>query len=105
MTEGLLEMSRKGLGMTIVTDQEGHALGVYTDGDLRRSFDRRIDWHSARMSEVMTHPCKSIGPQALAAEAVLLMESHRITALPVVDEEDRVVGALNIHDLMRSGVY
>lgn len=105
MTEGLLEMSRKGLGMTIVTDQEGHALGVYTDGDLRRSFDRRLDWHSARMSEVMTSPCKSIGPQALAAEAVLLMESHRITALPVVDESGQVVGALNIHDLMRSGVY
>jgi arabinose-5-phosphate isomerase len=64
-----------------------------------------MDWHSARMSQVMTHPCKSVGPQVLAAEAVLLMESHRITALPVLDEQGYVVGALNIHDLMRSGVY
>ena len=105
MTEGLLEMSRKGLGMTIITDSQGLALGVYTDGDLRRSFDRQLDWHRATMAEVMTHPCKSIGPHALAAEAVLLLESHRITALPVVDEKGVVVGALNIHDLMRSGVY
>lgn len=105
MSEGVLEMSRKGLGMTIVTDPQGRALGVYTDGDLRRSFDHRLDWHSATMSEVMTQPCKSISPQALAAEAVLLMESHRITSLPVVDEDGVVIGALNIHDLMRSGVY
>ena len=57
------------------------------------------------MSEVMTQPCKPISPQALAAEAVLLMESHRITSLPVVDEHGVVIGALNIHDLMRNGVY
>ena len=101
---GLIEMSRKGLGMTVVVDAEDRAIGVYTDGDLRRSLDRRIDVHAARMHEVMTRPCRSIGPRELAAEAVHLMETHRITSLPVVDDEGRLVGALNVHDLLRAGV-
>jgi arabinose-5-phosphate isomerase len=102
--EGLLEMSRKGLGMTVIVDGDNKILGVFTDGDLRRALDRRVDVHGATMSEVMTTPCKSIGPQALAAEAVHLMEVHRITALPVADEQDRLIGALNVHDLLRAGV-
>ena len=101
---GLIEMSRKGLGMTVVVDAEDRAIGVYTDGDLRRSLDRRIDVHAARMHEVMTRPCRSIGPRELAAEAVHLMETHRITSLPVVDDDGRLVGALNVHDLLRAGV-
>jgi arabinose-5-phosphate isomerase len=88
----------------VVVDAEGRAIGVYTDGDLRRSLDRRIDIHGARIRDVMTHPCKSIGPGELAAEAVHLMETHRITSLPVVDEKGMLVGALNVHDLLRSGV-
>jgi arabinose-5-phosphate isomerase len=102
--EGLLEMSRKGLGMTVIVDEDNKILGVFTDGDLRRALDRQVDIHSATMSEVMTTPCKSIGPQDLAAEAVHLMELHRITALPVADEQDRLIGALNVHDLLRAGV-
>jgi arabinose-5-phosphate isomerase len=90
--------------MTVVVDAEDRAIGVYTDGDLRRSLDRRIDVHAARMHEVMTRPCRSIGPRELAAEAVHLMETHRITSLPVVDDEGRLVGALNVHDLLRAGV-
>jgi len=104
LADGLLEISSKGLGMTVVVDAAGHAIGVYTDGDLRRSLDRRVDIHGARIREVMTHPCKSIGPGELAAEAVHLMETHRITSLPVVDEHGVLVGALNVHDLLRSGV-
>jgi arabinose-5-phosphate isomerase len=101
---GLIEMSRKGLGMTVVVDAEDRAIGVYTDGDLRRSLDRRLDVHAARMRDVMTHPCKTIGARELAAEAVHLMEQHRITALPVVDEHGKLAGALNVHDLLRAGV-
>ncbi len=104
LAQGLVEMSRKGLGMAVIVDAEDRVLGVYTDGDLRRSLDRRIDVHAAIMRDVMTHPCRSIGPQELAAEAVHVMETHRITALPVVDADGRLVGALNVHDLMRSGV-
>ena len=102
--DGLLEMSRKGLGMTVVVDDGNRILGVFTDGDLRRALDRHVDIHGVTMSEVMTSPCKSIGPQDLAAEAVHLMELHRITALPVADERGRLIGALNVHDLFRAGV-
>jgi arabinose-5-phosphate isomerase len=104
LADGLLEMSRKGLGMTVVVDADDRAVGVYTDGDLRRSLDKRLDVHAARMSEVMIHPCKTIGARELAAEAVYLMEKHRINGLPVVDDDGRVVGALNVHDLLRAGV-
>jgi arabinose-5-phosphate isomerase len=103
LSEGLLEMSRKGLGMTVVVDAEDRILGVFTDGDLRRTLDNRVDVHKATMREVMTPGGKRIGPRELAAEAVHLMELHRITALPVA-EQDRLVGALNVHDLFRAGV-
>lgn len=104
LSEGLLEMSRKGLGMTVVVDENDRILGVFTDGDLRRALDHRVDVHRATMREVMTSNGKRIGPRELAAEAVHLMELHRITALPVADEQGRIIGALNIHDLFRAGV-
>lgn len=104
LSAGLLEMSRKGLGMTAIVDANDRLLGIFTDGDLRRSLDNRIDVHAVTMREVMTPNGKSIGPRELAAEAVHLMELHRITALPVVDESGRLVGALNVHDLFRAGV-
>jgi arabinose-5-phosphate isomerase len=102
--EGLLEMSRKGLGLTVVVDGAERILGVFTDGDLRRALDARVDVRTATMREVMTSPCRTIGPQDLAAEAVHLMEVHRITALPVADERGCLIGALNVHDLLRAGV-
>ena len=102
--EGLLEMSRKGLGMTVIVGGENRILGVFTDGDLRRALDRQVDVHAVTMREVMTSPCRTIGPQDLAAEAVHLMEVHRITALPVADENGCLLGALNVHDLFRAGV-
>ena len=104
LSAGLLEMSRKGLGMTVVVDAADRILGVFTDGDLRRALDRQIDVHTTAMSAVMTKGAKSIGPRELAAEAVHLMELHRITALPVADAQGRLVGALNVHDLLRAGV-
>jgi arabinose-5-phosphate isomerase len=102
--EGLIEMSRKGLGMTVIVDRDERIVGVFTDGDLRRALDKRIDVHNTTMSAVMTPDCKTIGPRELAAEAVHLMELHRITALPVADESGRLIGALNVHDLFRAGV-
>jgi len=104
LSAGLLEMSRKGLGMTVVVDAEQRILGVFTDGDLRRALDRQIDVHATVMSAVMTARGRTIGPRELAAEAVHLMEVHRITALPVSDAQGRLVGALNVHDLLRAGV-
>ena len=104
LSEGLLEMSRKGLGMTVVVDGDNRVVGVFTDGDLRRTLDRQLDIHTTPMSAVMTPRCKTIGARELAAEAVHLMEVHRITALPVADEAGRLIGALNVHDLFRAGV-
>jgi arabinose-5-phosphate isomerase len=104
LSAGLLEMSRKGLGMTTILDGERRVVGVFTDGDLRRALDRQLDVHATRMRDVMTANPKVARPRMLAAEAVHLMEAHRITALPVVDEGGALVGALNVHDLLRAGV-
>jgi len=103
LAQGLVTMSKKGLGMCAVVT-EGRLQGVFTDGDLRRVLDRTSDVHSIRMREVMTSPGKRVKPAELAAEAAHLMEKHRITALPVVDEVGALVGALNVHDLLRAGV-
>lgn len=103
LREGLVEMSRKGLGMTTVVDAGDRVIGVFTDGDLRRMLEQPFDLQ-ARMGEVMTRNPKSIRPRMLAAEAVHVMETSRITALPVVDDDAVLVGALNVHDLFRAGV-
>jgi len=104
LREGLLEMSRKALGMTCVADAQGKLLGVFTDGDLRRVLDRSLDLQTTPMRNAMTANPKRVKPRMLAVEAVHLMDTHRITALPVVDDADVIVGALNIHDLFRAGV-
>jgi arabinose-5-phosphate isomerase len=104
LSAGLIEMSAKGLGMTVVVDADERVLGVFTDGDLRRALESQIDVHTTTMGAVMTANPKTIGPRELAAEAVHLMELHRITALPVADAAGRLVGALNVHDLFRARV-
>ena len=104
LAEGLMEMTRKGLGMTAVVDVADCVAGIFTDGDLRRALDRAADLHATRMQEVMTKNAKSVHAGMLAAEAVHLMEEHRITSLLVIDADNRAVGALNVHDLMRAGV-
>jgi arabinose-5-phosphate isomerase len=85
-------------------DGSRRVLGIFTDGDLRRTLDRQIDVHRTKMGEVMTANCKVAAARMLAVEAVHLMETHRITSLPVVDESGRLVGALNVHDLLRARV-
>jgi arabinose-5-phosphate isomerase len=104
LSAGLLEMSRKGLGMTTIVDDARRVIGVFTDGDLRRALDKLVDVHATRMRDVMTANPKMARPRMLAAEAVHLMETYRITALPVVDDAGTLVGALNVHDLLRAGV-
>jgi arabinose-5-phosphate isomerase len=103
LAQGLLEMSRKGLGMTVVVDAADAVLGVFTDGDLRRLLDRQVDIHAVRMQDVMTKQCRTIGPNELAAKGVHLMDQHRITVLPVI-QDGRLLGAFNVHDLLRAGV-
>jgi len=105
ITEALVEMSRKRLGMTAVVDDAGRLLGLYTDGDLRRTLDdAAVDLRTTRIDAVMTRTPKTIDAGALAVEAAQLMETHKIAGLLVVDGERRVVGALNIHDLLRARV-
>jgi arabinose-5-phosphate isomerase len=104
VSDGLLEMSQKNLGITAVVGDDDQLQGVFTDGDLRRTIDQRIDIHTTSISEVMTVGGKNIHQSCLAVEALRLMEAHGITALLVLNEKDRLVGAINIHDLFRAGV-
>ena len=105
ISEALVEITRKRLGMTAVADDAGHLLGLYTDGDLRRSLDDdHVDLRNTRIDVVMTRSPRTIGADALAVEAAQLMETHKINALLVVDDGQRLVGALNIHDLLRARV-
>ncbi len=104
LSDALLEMTRKGLGMTAVIDTRGELAGIFTDGDLRRTIDNKVDLNEALISEVMTADCKTIHPGMLAAEALQIMDSTKINALPVVNENNELVGALNMHDLLRAGV-
>jgi arabinose-5-phosphate isomerase len=104
VSQALLEMTGKGLGMTAIVDTENKVLGVYTDGDLRRSLDKNIDVHSTLISEVMTAGGKRVQPHDLAAAALKLMDDSKINAVLVVDLDGSLVGALNMHDLLRAGV-
>jgi len=101
--EAILEMTSKKLGMTTVLDREGRLLGIITDGDLRRVLERGIDLAQARAGDMASRNPKTIGPDALAARAVQIMESFSITSLVVVDKE-RMLGVIHLHDLLKSGV-
>jgi arabinose-5-phosphate isomerase len=105
VTEALVEMSRTRLGLAVVVDTDRRLLGVFTDGDLRRALDdAQIDLRHTSVVELMTRGGKRISAERLAVEAASMMEAHQISALPVVDEDGRVVGALNFHDLLRARV-
>lgn len=104
ITEALLEMSSKGMGMTAIIDNDDKVLGIYTDGDLRRTLDRNIDLQRTRIEQVMTRNCKTVDAHDLAAEVLKLMEDHKINGALVTDADNRLVGALNMHDLLRAGV-
>ena len=104
VSSALVEMTRSRLGMVAVVDAGDRVLGVFTDGDLRRALENDVDMKRMRIGEVMTRDCVTVAAQMLAAEAVNLMQQRAISALPVVDDTGRLVGALNMHDLLRAGV-
>lgn len=104
LPQALLEISRKNLGMAVVTDKSNTLLGIFTDGDLRRALDRDTDIGSVTMQEVMTKGGQSVKPDALAATAVRIMQDHKISVLPVVDDDGKVCGVLHMHMLLSAGV-
>jgi arabinose-5-phosphate isomerase len=104
LPDAVLEMSRGRLGMTAVLDAAGRVVGVFTDGDLRRTLERVDDFKRARIADHMTRSPRSIGPDRLAAEAAQLMDRHKVNQLLVVDRDGALVGALNTHDLFRAKV-
>ncbi|MDO2948205.1 KpsF/GutQ family sugar-phosphate isomerase [Aeromonas simiae] len=104
ISEALLEVSRKGLGMTGIVAADGTLAGIFTDGDLRRILDLQVDIHHTSISQVMTANGITVGPEMMAAEAVKLMETRKINGLLVVDAQRRPLGAFNMHDLLRARV-
>lgn len=104
VSNALMEMTRTGLGTAAIVDDDMKVLGIYTDGDLRRTLDRKVDVNTANISEVMTTECVTIQPNMLAAEGLKIMEDREINSLLVVDENHRLVGVLSMHDLLRAGV-
>jgi len=104
LRQALLEMTRKGLGMTAIVDAAGVVIGVYTDGDLRRTLDSGVDLRTVPIDEVMTRGGRSIEASALAAAAVERMEAHKITALLVKGSAGELLGIVHMHDMLRAGV-
>jgi arabinose-5-phosphate isomerase len=104
ISQAIVEMTAKRLGMTAVTGSDGRVVGIYTDGDLRRTLDANLDPHNTPVSRVMTRGGKHINPDALAEEGMHMMEKHRIQGLLVIDADGQLVGALNFQDLLKAGV-
>ncbi len=104
LSDGLMEMTAKGLGMTAIVSGDFTLVGVFTDGDLRRTLDSGADIHKTDIRNVMQGDCKSTSADVLAAEALHLLEENRITSLLVTDDNNKLIGALNIHDLFREGL-
>lgn len=104
LSDGLLEISRKGFGLTSIVDQNNMLAGLFTDGDLRRTLDARIDLINTPIEQVMTRNCVTIQREALAAEALNLMEQKKITGLLVTSPDKHIEGIVHMHDLLRAGV-
>jgi arabinose-5-phosphate isomerase len=104
LMDAVVEMSRGRMGMTAVVDDHERVIGIYTDGDLRRTLERGIDVRSTKIADAMGGAPRTIAPERLAAEAVELMERHKVGQILVVDEQNRLIGALNMHDLFRAKV-
>lgn len=104
LSQALIEISEKKLGLAIVTNPDNRLLGIFTDGDLRRAVDADTDVRTAKIVDVMTHGGQVIQPDALAATAVSVMQKHKISVLPVVDDEERICGVLHMHMLLGAGV-
>jgi arabinose-5-phosphate isomerase len=104
ISDALLEMTEKKLGMTAIVNAQGQVSGIFTDGDLRRMLSKNLNIHTTSIMEVMTSQCAVITADILAAEAMQIMERKKINALIVVDDTQHAVGALNMHDLIRAGI-
>jgi len=104
LSETIVEVTRKRLGMCAITDSQGKVVGVFTDGDLRRALDSALDPHTTPISRIMTRGGRSIRPDALAVEAMQMMQEYRIQGLLVIDEGGKLQGALNFQDLLAAGV-
>jgi arabinose-5-phosphate isomerase len=104
ISQAIVEMTRKRLGMTAVVNAAGEVSGIYTDGDLRRTLDSGLDPHTTPITATMTAGGKTIAPEALATEAAHLMQKHAIQGLLVVDDKNQLVGALNFQDLLKAGI-
>lgn len=104
LSEALLEISSKGLGMTTVIDPQGGFAGVFTDGDLRRSLDARVDINDSIIGDLMSKDAKTVKPEMLAAEAMRIMEKNEIGALVVLDDQGNVAGVLHLKDLLHAGI-
>ena len=102
--DALLEMTQKGFGMTTIVADDNRLLGVFTDGDLRRVIDQKIDITNVLMADVMSSNPRTISREILVAEALTIMENAAITALIIQDEDHRPVGVLHMHDILRAGV-
>lgn len=103
--EALIEVTAKKLGMTCVTNSEGYLVGIYTDGDVRRTLTQLHDINTTPLKQVMTRHCRTITQGSLAAEALALMQKYSITALVVIDDAHRPVAVVHLHDLLRAGVF
>lgn len=104
ISDALIEMSEKGLGMTAVIDGKQQVVGIFTDGDLRRVLAQEIDIHTQPLSAFITRECKTGRPDMLAAEALELMQRYKINGLLIINDQQRLAGAINMHDLLRAGV-
>jgi arabinose-5-phosphate isomerase len=104
MAQAVLEISRKGMGMTAVLEPDGRVAGIFTDGDLRRALERAVDIRTTTVDQVMTPGPRTVGAAQLAVDAVRLMEEHRISQVLVVDARGCLIGALNMHDLFHAKV-
>ena len=104
LSEALLEVTSKGLGMTTIVDDKQSLLGIFTDGDLRRTLDQNIDIHNTSINDVMTTDCKTASANMLAAEALAIMDNGKISVLAVIDDNNRAIGAVHLHDLLNAGV-
>lgn len=104
LSEALIEMTQKKLGMTAVVDEDNHVCGIFTDGDLRRAIGQNLNIHLEKMHKNMTYPCASVSADMLAVEALNLMQNKKINALLVTDADNKLIGAFNMHDLLRAQV-
>lgn len=104
LADGLMEITNKGFGLTAVVDINDQLLGLFTDGDLRRAIESKLDLHQTTIKDVMTVNCKTTEPEALAAQALVSMEKNKITGLLVTNNQQQLVGVLHMHDLLKAGV-